>query len=157
MRALAKEIISLLTKKGQTLSVAESFTGGGVVQELVSVPGASAVIYEGAVCYSERAKISRLGVKAETLETFGAVSKQTALEMVQGLMQTGACNYAVSTTGNAGPTPSGKAPVGAFYIGVASPIQTTVFEHVTNGDRQRITKEGIRLALTHLLNEIKKQ
>lgn len=157
MRALAEEIISVLTERGKMLSVAESFTGGGVVKELVSVPGASAVVFEGAVCYSERAKKMRLGVKEETLSAFGAVSPQTAMEMAQGLMQTGACDFAISTTGNAGPTPSGKAPVGVFYIGVATPSGVSVFHHCAKGDRQAITKEGIFLALTHLLNEIKKQ
>ncbi len=157
MRAFAKEIISILTERGKSLSVAESFTGGGVVKELVSVPGASAVLYEGAVCYSERAKTARLGVKAETLSTFGAVSPQTAVEMAQGLIQTGACDFAVSTTGNAGPTPSGNAPVGMFYIGVATPSGVRVFQHRAAGDRQAITQEGIRFALAHLLEEIKKQ
>lgn len=157
MRAIAEEIISILTERGEMLSVAESFTGGGVVKELVSVPGASAVVFEGAVCYSERAKKMRLGVKEETLSAFGAVSPQTAMEMAQGLLQTGACQYALSTTGNAGPKPSGNAPVGVFYIGVATPGGASVFQHFATGDRQAVTQEGIRFALTHLLNEIKKQ
>ena len=155
MQNIAAEIVALLGSRGETLSVAESFTGGSVARAIVSVPGASAVLHEGIVAYSLQAKTQRLGVKQQTLNTYGAVSRETAQEMARGLIQTGACTYAVATTGSAGPTPDGSAPVGTFYIAVADRTQVAVYAHFAEGNREKITQEGVNFALSHLLNKIK--
>ena len=86
---LEKRLVQLLKLRGKKISVAESFTGGGVGRRIVSVPGASEVYFEGLNTYDERAKIKRLGVSEYTLRTVGAVSDETAYEMAAGLIASG--------------------------------------------------------------------
>ena len=106
-------IIDKLIKKNQTLSVAESCSGGLLASSFVNVSGASQVFLEGVVTYSNEAKIKRLGVKKETLEKYGAVSEETAREMVCGLKTFAG----ISITGIAGPTGGTKEkPVGLVYM-----------------------------------------
>mgnify|MGYP001143934585 CR=1 FL=1 len=100
---LEKRLYELLKVRGKKISVAESFTGGGIGSRIVSVPGASEVYFEGLNTYSGNAKIKRLGVSPFTLNTVGAVSDQTAYEMCAGLLSSGDCDAAIATTGLAGP------------------------------------------------------
>lgn len=97
--------------------MAESFTGGGIGRRIVSVPGASEVYFEGLNTYDGTAKIKRLNVSPYTLNTFGAVSDQTAYEMCAGLLSTGDCGAAISTTGLAGPKSDNSGlPVGLCFL-----------------------------------------
>ena len=100
---IEKQLVSLLKVRGKKLSVAESFTGGGIAKRIVSVSGASEVYFEGLNTYDERSKIKRLGVSSYTLGSMGAVSENTAYEMALGLLETGDCDVALATTGLAGP------------------------------------------------------
>lgn len=100
---LSKCLFDLLSLHRKKIAFAESFTAGRVAASLISVPGASAVVNEGVVAYSNHAKQTRLGVRAETLQNYGAVSTQTAYEMAAGLLRDGDTDIAVATTGIAGP------------------------------------------------------
>ncbi|MCL2140675.1 MAG: CinA family protein [Dehalococcoidia bacterium] len=116
----AQKIIELLGRKKLTLAVTESATGGLISHMLTSVPGSSAV-YKGSVtAYSNQVKMNVLGVKAETLEKFGAVSSQVAEEMALGGCRVLDADICVSDTGIAGPGGATfEKPVGLFYLGLA--------------------------------------
>lgn len=147
-RTLPEQIVSLLKEKGKRLSTAESFTGGGVSAEITSVSGASSVFFEGVTAYNESAKIKRLGVRAETLQKYGAASKETASEMVAGLLQTGDCDFAIATTGIAGPNSDATGfPVGLCFIGFGNKDNITVYRYMLQGDRNTVTQTAVRLAL----------
>jgi nicotinamide-nucleotide amidase len=120
-RALSRALLDLCRGRKLTIATAESCTGGLVAAALTEIPGSSDVIDRGFVTYSNDAKRAMLGVKATTLESFGAVSKETAIQMAVGALEEADVDLAVSITGIAGPggaTP-GK-PVGLVHLAVAS-------------------------------------
>lgn len=109
-----------LLDRGITLSSAESCTGGLFAKTMTDIPGISAVFNRGIVTYSNEAKMEELGVKEETLRQYGAVSEETALEMVTGLNRVTGSRLCVSVTGVAGPEGgTAEKPVGLVYIGIA--------------------------------------
>lgn len=120
-RPLARVLLDLCRSRKLTIATAESCTGGLVAAALTDIPGSSAVIDRGFVTYSNDAKRAMLGVKASTLESFGAVSKETATAMAIGALEKAGVDLSVSITGIAGPggaTP-GK-PVGLVHLAAAS-------------------------------------
>ena len=120
-RALSRALLDLCRMRKLTIATAESCTGGLVAGALTDIPGSSDVIDRGFVTYSNDAKRTMLGVKAITLATFGAVSKETAIAMAIGALEKAGVDLAVSITGIAGPggaTP-GK-PVGLVHLAVAA-------------------------------------
>lgn len=128
-----------LIARGKTLSVAESCTGGMIASQIVSVPGCSECFIEGAVTYSNEAKFTRLGVSKDTLDKFGAVSEETAREMAEGMRESGKTDYALATTGIAGPGGgTQEKPVGLVYIALAAQGHTLVKRVDLSGDRERI-------------------
>lgn len=138
------------------LSTAESFTGGGVGQAIVSVPGASRVFFEGLNTYSSLSKVSRLGVKEFTLKQKGAVSSETAFEMAEGLLKSGNCDVAIATTGIAGPESDGsKTPPGKCFLAVGYRNRVRVYEYLLSGDRKTVTKTAVNLALFLAYKEIR--
>ena len=150
--SLAEKAVETLSAAGKTVSVAESFTGGMICSLLVGVSGASAVLYEGAVTYSANAKIRRLHVKASTLENYGAASKQVCAEMLDGLISTRMSDFAVATTGCAGPdTDEFGTPVGRCYIGVADRERKEIFELNFDEERNGLRRHAANTALWTLL------
>lgn len=128
-----------LTARGLTVATAESCTGGLVAARLVNYPGISAALGEAHVTYANEAKMRYCGVKKETLDTYGAVSEQTAREMAQGLRERSGADIAVSTTGIAGPSGGTKdKPVGLVYVGCADARGVRVEQLMLTGNRERI-------------------
>ena len=124
---LEEEVISLLSEKGLTLTAAESCTGGLIAKRLTDVSGASAVFHGSLVTYSNRLKEKWLGVQAETLQTYGAVSAQTAREMALGARKAADADLAVAVTGIAGPNSDDtNKPVGLVFIALADRDSVTV-------------------------------
>ncbi len=114
-------LLDTLRKAGLTFACAESCTGGLIAKRMTDLPGVSEVFLGGAVTYANSAKEGLLGVKHETLERYGAVSEQTAVEMAEGTRRAYGADVAVSTTGIAGPGGgSAEKPVGTVYIGVST-------------------------------------
>lgn len=153
---IEQQLVNALKLRGKKLSVAESFTGGGIAKRITSVSGASEVYFEGLNTYDEIAKIKRLGVTEYTLKTLGAVSDQTAYEMAYGLLNTGDCDVAVATTGLAGPkSDRSRLPVGLCYIAVGTKERIRVYRYIFDGDRQEITEKAINYALFYTYKQVK--
>ena len=140
----ARAIVKALTERKQTLCVAESLTGGMLSDSIVSVPGASKVFLGGVVSYDERMKERILGVQAETLKEYTAVSEQTACEMASGVRNLMGADYALSATGYAGP--DGE-DVGLVYIGYADENSCESMECRFTGDRAQIRAQSVQKAL----------
>ncbi len=134
---------------------AESCTGGLIAKVMTDRAGSSAVFERGFVTYSNDAKTELLGVKKETLETFGAVSLETAREMAEGALKNSHADIAVSVTGIAGPHGGTKdKPVGLVFIGVSFQGQTDAFECHFKGSREEIREQTATSALHVILSHI---
>lgn len=130
-------LVRLLAERKQTLTLAESCTGGFIANRITNVPGASAVLLAGLVTYSNEAKQQFLGVQQETLKAHGAVSEAVAREMAEGARRKTGADYAISVTGIAGPTGgTPEKPIGTVYIGLATPSATKVVHSVNAFDRE---------------------
>lgn len=152
MEELAKQVGLFLKEKGWKLVVAESCTGGGVSESITSVAGSSAWFDRGFITYSNQAKIDMLGVNVKTIETFGAVSKETVLEMSVGALQRSSAQLSVAISGIAGPdggTPD--KPVGTVWIAWAGRAGQYAQPFVFEGDRQKIRAQAIDAALKAIL------
>ena len=148
-------VAKTLTLKKQTLAVAESCTGGQLAAALTALPGASAFFKGGVVAYETEQKINILGVHAPLIEAHSVVSKEVATEMALGVQKLMNADFAIATTGNAGPTKGDSdAAVGTVCIAVAHP--KGVFSEVFSmgNHRERIVKKAVNKALELLQKEI---
>ncbi len=144
-------IIRKLTVTGQTLAVAESCTGGLLAHRLTNVPGASAVFLAGHCTYSNAAKQKTLGVAEETLAENGAVSEPVARQMAQGARAAHGADYALATTGIAGPGGgTAEKPVGTVFIASATPTGTEVKSACFATDRETFKRLVVQQAMNHL-------
>lgn len=142
---------ALLEEKSVTLAVAESCTGGLLSSTLVDVPGSSAYFMEGAITYSDAAKMRRLNVSTATLRRYGAVSEECAREMAAGMRKTSGADYALATTGIAGPGGATKEkPVGLVYVALADGANVVSKRLQLVGDRSRIREVTVLHALDML-------
>ncbi|MDR1060273.1 MAG: nicotinamide-nucleotide amidohydrolase family protein [Clostridiales bacterium] len=131
--------LNALAERGKTLALAESCTGGLAASRLTDIPGASRVLLMSAVTYSNEAKMSALGVKASTLQAFGAVSAETAREMAIGARKAFGSDMAVSVTGIAGPGGgTDEKPVGLVHLALADSAGVRSKEIRAVGPRSRI-------------------
>lgn len=156
----AELLVENLVAKGQTLAFAESLTGGLLADAIVSVPGASKVFRGAAVTYATETKHTILGVDQQVLESKGAVDPTVALQMAHGAATIFGANYAVGTTGVAGPDPQDKKPVGTVYLGFwvngsGSSIRLSllpIVEHTGSEDSRDVagTRAWIRHATVHI-------
>lgn len=129
----------LLIDRKLTISTAESCTGGMIASRLINYPGISDVFLEGAVTYSNEAKMRTLNVKKETLDSVGAVSRETAEEMALGIAKRTGSDISVVTTGIAGPGGgTDEKPVGLVYIGLYYKGKVKSYRHVFSGDRKQV-------------------
>lgn len=158
MIEIEEKLVQTLAEMGLTISTAESCTGGMLASTIIDVPGASDVYSEGFITYSDDAKMKYLKVKQDTLDTYGAVSQETVLEMAAGCtIQTGS-DVAIVTSGIAGPgggTP--ETPVGLVYIACAYKDTVTSKRFKFDGDRYEIRRqavdEAVKMALELLENQ----
>ena len=149
--AREERIARLLMQRGFTVTTTESCTGGLLAGRLVNAAGISEVFKEGYITYSNEAKEKLLHVSHQTLETYGAVSEQTALEMAQGAARQAGAQAALATTGIAGPdggTP--EKPVGLVYIGCYVNGVTIVEKHIFAGERAQVRNLAVEAALALL-------
>lgn len=148
MASLEQEIGNLLRQKGMTLGVVESATGGLISHRITNVPGSSDY-YKGSVtAYSNEAKVKVVGVKAETINRYGAVSSQVAEEMAEGGRKLLAVDICLADTGIAGPSGAtpGK-PMGLFYLGLSHQGGTYSRKHDFQGDREQNKQSAAEAAL----------
>lgn len=146
--SLEKVVYERLVARGETITFAESCTGGMLAARLVDVPGASAVLNEAHVTYADAAKARVLGVKRETLDRFTAVSAECAREMAEGARRISGADWAAATTGYAGPDGGADGtPPGTVFIAVAGPGGTTVQACHFRGTRQFVRTVAASWAL----------
>ncbi|MDE6550052.1 MAG: CinA family protein [Clostridia bacterium] len=150
--------VEALKAKGETLGVAESLTGGMICSDIVSISGASAVLSEGVVTYTNSAKVRRLHVKSSSIEQYGAVSRQVAEEMAQGVLANRDITVAIATTGCAGPDSDERGtPVGEAYIAVASREgYMKIYRLTLDGDRNNIRRTVANAAQFYALKYLDK-
>jgi nicotinamide-nucleotide amidase len=144
---------TLLLNNSATVATAESCTGGYVANQITSIPGSSRYYQGSVVSYSNEIKMNVLGVSRETLDTYGAVSEQTAREMAEGARRLLNTTFAISTTGIAGPdggTP--EKPVGTVWIACATPEETFTQLLTLRNNR----KINIELTCSYALNLLRK-
>lgn len=151
----AKPALEALLELGSTLAVAESLTGGMLSAKIVNVPGASDVFRGGVTVYATASKHEVLGVDKELLDTVGPVDPQVAVQMAQGVRKLFGADWAVSTTGVAGPGDSADGPEGLVYVGVAGPKCTDGFRYRFVGDRLAIREQSVERALRALVDCLK--
>jgi nicotinamide-nucleotide amidase len=150
LEPLARRFLSACEKRGILAATAESCTGGLIIGALTDVAGSSSVVDRGFITYSNDAKMDMLGVSAETLEAFGAVSRETALAMAAGALARSRASIALAVSGVAGPGGgSVEKPVGLVWLGVAVAGQNVVAVKRVFDDRGRafIRHETVRAAL----------
>jgi PncC family amidohydrolase len=146
-----------LVGRGWRLAVAESCTGGLIGHRLTNVPGSSVYFAGGVIAYSNTAKQALLGVSAGTLEKFGAVSRECALEMARGARTALQAEVGLSVTGIAGPGGGSlEKPVGTVWIGLSTPEGESAWHFNFDGDRLAIKTQAAEKALTLLIDHLAK-
>ncbi|MDK2917452.1 MAG: nicotinamide-nucleotide amidase [Candidatus Petromonas sp.] len=154
-KSLQEVVANMLITKNLSISLAESCTGGLLSAKLTSIPGISKVLDRSIITYSNKAKIEELGVNKRIIENYGAVSKETAIAMAEGLKKVTNSDICVSITGIAGPAGgSPEKPVGLVYIGISTNKGTLYKKFNIHGDRTRIRNYATLLALNMIRQTI---
>ena len=155
--ASVEELVhNILINKGLTLATAESCTGGAIASKFTAQAGASAYFLCGVVSYSNESKNKVLGVEMSDITQFGAVSEQVAMAMAKGARAISGADFAISTTGIAGPTGgSEEKPVGTVWIGVATPNRCFAVLKNCGTDRSQIISRATAYAIAMLYEELK--
>ena len=146
-----EKIIQKLTERNQTISFAESCTGGRIAAAFTAISGASEILDGSVVSYSNDIKHTWLGVEKEVLENFGAVSSQCVSQMLEGIKNLSGADYTLAVSGIAGPTGGTELkPVGTVYIGLQTPFSQEVFQCFFHGDRVAIQEQSTAFAIEKL-------
>jgi nicotinamide-nucleotide amidase len=152
---VAKSVVKKLSKLRKSLSVAESITGGGLASALTDIPGASKVFIGGVIAYSDQVKINELSISKADLLKYGAVSEEIALAMAQGCLKKFKTDYALATTGVAGPGSDNGVKAGTAWIGVAGKGESFAIALSLSGTREIIRHATITSALAALERTLK--
>lgn len=151
----AIDIIETLKEKKQSITFAESCTGGRIASAFTAISGASSVLNGSAVTYSNKIKSQWLGVREETLINYGAVSSQCVSEMLEGICKMANANYAIAVSGIAGPTGgSVEKSVGTVYIGIKTPKDIIVNQYLFKGDREEVQNQATSKSIEILKKNI---
>ena len=145
----AAVIIEALKARGETVSVAESLTGGGLGHALTQVPGASEVFIGGVISYTSNIKVNFLGVQQSTIDQHTVVSEEVALEMARGAIDKLGSTWAIATTGIAGPGDYMGIREGTVWIAICGPICQTLHLTLDSG-RDGVRQGAISLSLIHI-------
>ncbi len=148
---ILERVHKVFKEKGLKLSVAESCTGGLISHYITALPGASLFFEGGAVTYSAALKKKILGVKAETIEKYGVISKETAFEMTEGIQRLTGSDYAVATTGNLGPDVLENKEKGLIYLAVRALDKTYTRKLRLRGEREENKEKAAIEALKFLM------
>ena len=153
--SVLEDFHKVAVERGITIGTAESCTGGLVGKMLTDLGGSSGYYQGGVISYANAVKEQVLGVSPVTLATYGAVSEETAKEMVEGVFRVLRTDYAIATTGIAGPGGgSQEKPVGLVYIGIGTPRGITVYKEIFIGDRTSIRKSVAERAIQYVYKEL---
>lgn len=147
---VAKDVIKRLSKLKRSLSVAESITAGGLAHHLTKVPGSSKVFLGGIIAYSDEAKISQLSILKSDLSKFSPVSEEIAISMANNVRKAFKSDYALSTTGVAGPGAAYGQKAGTVWVGLSSKKESFAIALSLSGDRETIRHATIISALAAL-------
>ncbi len=143
----AQKIVQLLRERNETITCAESITGGALTSELVSTPGASHVLKGSIVAYSTEVKVSELKVEPTLIQEFGVVSEEVALAMAQGVKAKFAAEWAISLTGVAGPGASHGVPAGTVWLALLGPGFEETVKLELMGEREMVRRGAVESAL----------
>ena len=150
---IANIVFKILLEKKFTIGFCESCTGGLISGTFSRIPGASLVLDRSIVTYSNNSKIEEVNVKSETLEKYGAVSEEVALEMAQGMLSHGDLNIALSVTGIAGPpSKHDTKPVGLVYVCIITKDKHKIIKLNLLGDRIEIQNQVVQQAFAEIRN-----
>jgi nicotinamide-nucleotide amidase len=150
-------ILDHLKAKEQSISFAESCTGGLIASAFTSIAGISAIFRGSCVTYSNAIKEAWLGVKEETLIAHGAVSRACVGEMVEGVSSMAKSDYAIAVSGIAGPDGGSEhKPVGTVYIAIKTPKRVEIFHCLFEGDRHRVQEQSVDFAIDNLVDLLEK-
>lgn len=153
--SIEHQVADLLTQKKMTLATAESFTGGKIAERLTAIPGASNYFKGSVVSYATETKINLLGVPADLVEKHSVVSREVAVAMAKNAKNILNTDFAIATTGNAGPTKGDSdAEVGTVFIAISTPQRTFAEQFVMGNQRERIVKKSVNKAFELLWKEI---
>lgn len=156
-QSVEEVLVKRLMDKNLTISFAESITGGLLAASITDVAGSSKILSSSYVTYSNNSKIKNLGVRKETLDKYGAISEQTALEMACGLKNKTNSSVCVSTTGEAGPEPS-ETDIGNVFICIYFSEDNYQLKHFYfPGNRERVRNRTVSQVLSNLLYLINKE
>ncbi len=157
-KIISRDISQLLWEREETVSTAESCTGGRIAEAMMSVPGASKYFKGGIICYVDEVKMNLLGVSQELLEEKTAVCEEVAVELVKGACKTLNTNYAVAATGIAGPTGGTKdIPVGTIWLACGSPEQVVTCKVEEDHGRDINLAIATNLAMQMFLDYLKQK
>src|SRR5690606_30942891 len=147
----------IMAKRKLTLAVAESFTGGRIAQKITNLPGSSKYFKGSLVCYATQAKIDVLGLSEALIAEHSVVSAEVAVAMAERARELMGSDYAVSTTGNAGPSKGdSQAEVGTVYIGISGPNGSRAHKFDMGRPRKRVVRKSVNKAFELLYREILK-
>jgi nicotinamide-nucleotide amidase len=149
--SLMKELVALLFEKKLTIAVAESLTGGLFQQELTAIPGTSALLTGGVVCYTNFVKQKVLNVKADTIEKYGAVSEQCASELAENVAALLGTDIGISFTGVAGPDELEGKQAGTVYVGISIGKKTFVEKLLLGGTRDAVRTRSVKYGCFYLM------
>lgn len=134
----ALSIVEMLRGRGETLSIAESLTAGGLGHALTQIPGASEVFFGGVIAYTSEVKVSQLGVSQNLIDSFSVVSEEVAMAMAVGVREKFATTWAIATTGIAGPGDYKGIREGTVWIAISGPVNESLHLQLDSG------REGVR-------------
>ena len=147
MNTLSSAIVESLKLKGESLSIAESITGGALTSEIVSVPGASHILKGSIVAYSVEIKMRELSVPQELIDRAGVVSEEVALAMADGIRARMNTTWSIASTGVAGPGPHHGIAAGTVWLAIVGPDTRETVKLALEGDRETVRRGAVESAL----------